>query len=141
MKVGFTGTRRGMTMEQQMTLYDLLSRFGAEDEGHHGDCVGADDQFHSHCGRKRMKRHVHLPVDEAHRAFVKGADVIYEPLTHFARNRGIVNATDMLIATPWQTERPPKGTGGGTWYTVEYALKVGKPVTIIWPDGSLTMAS
>jgi hypothetical protein len=33
--------------------------------------------------------------------------------------------------------RPPKGTGGGTWYTIEYAEKQGKPVKIIWPSGSI----
>jgi hypothetical protein len=45
----------------------------------------------------------------------------------------------MLIATPWQSERPAPKTGGGTWYTIEFAEKWGKPVAIIWPDGRVEM--
>jgi hypothetical protein len=50
-----------------------------------------------------------------------------------ARNRDIVHASDKLIAAPKsRTYRT-----GGTWHTIGYAQKEGKPVTIVWPDGSI----
>jgi hypothetical protein len=164
MKIGFTGTRNGMTQAQSHAFVSLL--MGGEvayylgidalfydDEKersristfHHGDCKGADDEAADAVKNLRdiarkyrgISIVCHPPADNTHRAFNKHAEVTLEPKTHFARNRDIVNACDLLIATPWQTERPPKGTGGGTWYTIEFAEKQGKPVMIIWPDGNV----
>jgi hypothetical protein len=39
-KIGFTGTKDGMTDPQKSTLRDLLD--GGSGEFHHGDCVGAE---------------------------------------------------------------------------------------------------
>jgi len=39
-RIGFTGTRQGMTLQQERDL--LASRPGAI--RHHGDCIGADAQ-------------------------------------------------------------------------------------------------
>jgi hypothetical protein len=45
MRIGFTGTRQGMTAEQQRALRDLpWSHRGAAP--HHGDYAGADEQVH-----------------------------------------------------------------------------------------------
>ena len=43
MKVGFTGSRFGMTDAQQQEFLILMGKLGAV-EFHHGDCIGADDQ-------------------------------------------------------------------------------------------------
>lgn len=131
-KVGFTGTRRGMTDAQKEGVLNLLTAGG---ELHHGDCVGADEEADEIARVRWMRRIVHPPVDKAHRAFVDQPDELREPKTHFARNRDIVDETDRMIATPWQDVRPPPKTGGGTWQTICYAEKRGKPVYIVWPDG------
>jgi hypothetical protein len=43
-----------------------------------------------------------------------------------------VDATEVLIVVPLQTEWQPKG---GTWYTHDYAQKTGKPVEVFYPKG------
>lgn len=47
------------------------------------------------------------------------------------RNRDIVEAAEVLIACPDGPERQRSGT----WATIRHALRVGKPVVIVWPDG------
>jgi len=45
-KVGFTGSRKGCTTAQLGALRDFfdLNEF---EEGPHGDCIGADNDFHT----------------------------------------------------------------------------------------------
>lgn len=45
MIVGFSGTRFGMTDYQKRNVKELLLELLPE-EVHHGDCVGADSEFH-----------------------------------------------------------------------------------------------
>ncbi len=69
-RVGFSGTRNGMTPPQARSVAELLSPYGWL---HHGDCIGP---------------------------------------------AGLTES------------------GGGTWATARYARKIGKPVTLVLPDGS-----
>jgi len=43
MKIGFTGTQRGMTDAQKNTLRKMVPN---DAELHHGDCVGTDAEAH-----------------------------------------------------------------------------------------------
>jgi hypothetical protein len=134
-KIGFTGTRRGMSDAQLVGVEAMLKHMGAT-ELHHGDCIGADVDANALAVFLKMRKVVHPPIDQSHRGFADKTDETREPKTHFARNRDIVDETEALIATPWQATRPAPKTGGGTWYTIEYAIKRGKPVYVVWPDGS-----
>lgn len=136
MKIGFTGTRYGGTKEQKETLRELLY-LAKPTTADHGDCVGADDDFH------KTVREV-CPTTEIHgrpgpgtdlRAFNE-FDVEHPVKTHFARNRDIVDGKDMIYAIPNSFEEQERG---GTWYTIRYARKKHVPCTIIWPDGSTTL--
>lgn len=131
--VGFTGTRMGMTAAQMSTFARLRTELQLT-VFHHGDCVGADAEAHDLVvgGGSPVEVHVHPPVDDTHRAWKKG-DVEHKPLTHFARNRAIVIASDVLMAA---SASPERLTRGGAWYTIDYARKLGKPVVILWPDGA-----
>lgn len=103
-------------------------------EFHHGDCIGADAEAHDIVREfPHIKIVIHPPVDEEHRAWKKG-DESERPLTHFARNRAIVDKTDLLIGASVSDVPLPRG---GTWYTIDYAIKIGKPIRILWPDGSV----
>ena len=136
MKVGFTGTRKGVTQPQWEALEQvLLSLPNVADEFHHGDCVGADAEADEVAHDLGLYVVIHPPVDEALRAFCRYADETRPAKTHFARNRDIVNETEALVATPGTMEEE---AFGGTWYTINYARKRGKPIVIVWPDGSVT---
>lgn len=141
MNIGFTGTRRGMTEHQMAAFSQLMSEVFQLSSFHHGDCVGADDEAanimseirsYSDMDTRNWKIVCHPPVDESHRAFNTHHDEAMGPRTHFARNREIVDACDMLVVVPMDTERQDRG---GTWYTHDYAVKKNKKVVIIWPDG------
>lgn len=140
MNIGFTGTRFGMTPEQRESFKAVMMRFHASlsDSFHHGDCIGADDQAANDAHENGIYIVRHPPVDETHRAFNPHFKEEREPKKHFARNRDIVDETEMLIACPQYAEPITKETMGGTAFTVTYARKRGKSLTIVRPDGSST---
>lgn len=145
MKIGVTGTREGMTGNQCSAFYNILCEIpDAVESFHHGDCIGADDDAANIVSDLRMEDELggwkivcHPPVDETHRAFNPHSAEIREPKTMFARNRDIVNETDLLIACPQYMDPITKDTKGGTAYTVNFARKCGKPVWIVRPDGTV----
>ncbi len=135
-QVGFTGTRNGMTEVQKQEVFKELSKYTVMREVHyfhHGDCIGADVEAASIARKLGFKIVRHPPLSDELRAFSE-FDIDREPLTHFARNRAIVNEAHDMIACPLDYERQ---TNGGTWYTVDYSYKKGKIPTVILPDGSL----
>jgi hypothetical protein len=142
MRIGFTGTRRGLTRPQGAALQEVLRSFQDVQEAHHGDCVGADESFHFlvkriHPGAKRV---LHPPLETAARAFCV-AEEHRPPLTYLARNRAIVEALvdpeDILIACP---NEPTAQRRSGTWSTVRYASGLGKRVFLVLPRGLVVSA-
>lgn len=127
MKVGFTGTRRGMTDLQTEEVNDWLRRYAGA--LHHGDCVGADEQAHA-LGLGWLWIVVHPPLNEKYRAFVKGGDEYRDPAPYLIRNHAIVDETEVLIATP---KEPTEVLRSGTWATIRYARAQGKDVKIFLP--------
>ncbi|MEU7814068.1 hypothetical protein [Pseudonocardia sp. NPDC049154] len=133
MKIGFTGTRLTPTDPQSDALTGLLAGCAlwyGDFELHHGDCVGADALAARIAKAHDFIVHVHPPTEQGMRAWTAG-HVMHEPLPYLERNRAIVDATECLIAVPDGPER----TRSGTWSTVRYARRLGRPVTIVWPDG------
>jgi hypothetical protein len=133
-KVGFTGTRFGMTDKQKETVARLLDKIGGT-FFHHGDCVGADEEAAGIAGLLGYKLICHPPIKDEHRAYTKGNDYVLKPKSHFARNRDIVDETDILIGCPQYDEPITKQTMGGTAYTVNYSRKQSKPSIVVSPDG------
>lgn len=126
MKVGFTGTQFGMTVEQKLALLKFISTNRDITEFHHGDCIGADYESHILASvRKRIRIVIHPPEDPRKRANCRGR--LLPPLPYLERNKAIVNNTDVLIAAP----RGPEVLRSGTWSTVRYARKAGKKVIIL----------
>jgi hypothetical protein len=137
LKIGFTGTQKGMTFDQKnnflVTLKELNEEYHLE-EFHHGDCLGADKDAHDlvEIYFPNVMIHIHPPENEYKRAFCKGG-FEHQALPYLVRNHKIVDLTDMLIATPNGENETQRG---GTWATVRYAKKINKDVTIIGPDGN-----
>ncbi len=141
--VGFTGTRRGMTDEQfgwTMTVLRHLMRLHRVPtlHGHHGDCEGADAEFHELMRHADVDGfvHMHPPIDEEHRAFcdLLEDDVMYPRRKHMQRNKDIVLMSRILIAVPYETDRQEYG---GTWRTYGMAESRGLATYLIRPDGSV----
>lgn len=135
--IGFTGTQAGATTAQQQSLIRLLMELRVTDL-HHGDCVGADDQADQIARELDIRRHIHPPTNNTRRAHCmvrEGLDVIYPSLPYLERNRAIVGASEAMIATPKETAEALRS---GTWATVRYSRKQGKPLFIVWPDGTVS---
>lgn len=130
-RVGFTGTREGMTDAQRAKVNRLLREL-APIWAHHGDCIGADDQFHDLAKLAGAKIMLHPPEKAGLRAFRIGDDIAFEK-PYLSRNQDIVNACEVLIATPKEAEEQ---TTGGTWYTIRYARNQGRKTVVVLPDGT-----
>jgi hypothetical protein len=125
--LGFTGTRSGMSEKQRERVETIFKNYEKTETPVrvvHGGCVGADKEFHDLA--KQYGFHITVrpgysvasPEDLSHRCEYSDADFIYEPDTHFKRNRAIVEESNLMLATPYNDiER------GGTWYTINYARK------------------
>lgn len=135
MKIGFTGTRSGMSLPQKKTFKKLIENLNFE-QFSHGDCVGADDDsaeiVFSLKGKDVIK--IHPPINDKFRAFNKNFKGYAEPKDYLDRNRDIVDECDILIACPLENVW---GYKGGTWYTVNYAKKNNKTVVVIWNTGKM----
>jgi len=129
--IGITGTRSGLTDLQRNELTRFLKRsFEQKAVFHHGDCVGVDVEAAQIARDLGYKIVGHPPTKTELRGYFTD-DETHTAKTYFARNRDIVNASIALVVVPWQMEH---GTNGGTWYTHDYAEKIGKPTLIIWPE-------
>jgi hypothetical protein len=121
-----------MTPAQERTLHGMLTaRQGAP--LHHGDCVGADAQAHELASLLGHRVTIHPPNNNRVRAWKTSPD-IRAPKAYLTRNKDIVRETDILIAAPAEPEEQIRS---GTWSTVRYARRLGKPVFVILPDGTV----
>lgn len=109
-------------------------RGGLEVSAHHGDCRGADFQFHRLI-RAEFERSwvvIHPPTDNRWRAWCQG-DEYRTPADFLIRDDRMVEEVDLLIATP--NSYIEQWRGSGTWATIRYAQRRRKPLLKIFPDG------
>lgn len=135
---GFTGTQAGMTVAQRNTVFttmvEAVGEFGREGvEARHGDCVGADRDFHLICKGLGLWIVGYPPIREDRRAW---CDFNEEraPREYLDRNKDIVNQSNVLVACPRSAAEELRS---GTWSTVRYARKVGVPVLLVLPSGDI----
>lgn len=126
-----SGSRVGITDEAISTLQEYINNNEIV-EAHHGDCIGADAEFHDIVVSYDIPVHIHPPDYGTYRAYKKG-DTIYNRKPYLERNRSIVNSTDILLGFPNGNKNVIRS---GTWSTIRYAKKNNKPVMIVYPDGS-----
>ena len=138
MVVGFTGTRNGMTDIQKEKVDGILQILLIKYPkliALHGDCVGADDDFHKICRLLEIPIEIR-PCDLVHyRAFCEKASVTYKAEKPMKRNRAIVAQADVMIACPPNFERIKRGSG--TWATISFSKKANVLLYIIYPNGSV----
>jgi hypothetical protein len=130
MIIGFTGSRKGMTGDQAAEVTRILLR---ATEGHHGDCIGADEQFHDLCLALEIPVVIHPPEDDTYRAFCQGAKLVMPPRPFLVRNRIIVDTCELLVGAPKDHRQPASLRGQGTWSTIVYARRVGRELRVVLP--------
>lgn len=128
MILGFTGTHDGMSLVQKTLFEGVIARLCPR-EFHHGDCVGADAEAHAIVRRLAPKCDIiiHPPDIDAKRAFCP-PDKLHRPRPYLIRNRAIVFCCDAIAAAP---KTMTEELRSGTWSTIRYARKAGKPVHLL----------
>ena len=131
-KVGFTGTQTGMTryQKQQVVFHlDRLAKTYQTLEIHHGDCIGADAEFHSISLKywpNTLQVIVHPTYIRGKRAGCTSPNQTTLPVKPpLERNRDIVDAVDGMFAAPKESEEVLRS---GTWAAVRYARKQQVPI-------------
>lgn len=142
LRLGFTGTRKGLTPKQRESLeffFACMIQQHGDIELHHGDCVGADCHAHEMALARNFSIVIHPPKKEVHRAFCRAEDpgdnvTILPALSYLDRNDMIVASTTSLVACPKQAQKVRRS---GTWYTINRAIEQGRAVAIIQPSGNV----
>jgi hypothetical protein len=136
--IGFTGTRYGMSREQASKVSQIVADLADDARGagsslvaHHGDCVGADSNFHGIAKFHGARMIGHPPTSTGSRSN-RTFDETRPAMGHLARNRMIVGESTVVIATPFELEHQKRG---GTWYTIDHTKRVNKPLVVVMRDG------
>ena len=129
MKLGFTGTQKGMTSEQKLVVEKIMPK---ATEFHHGCCIGADFQAGQIANELQIDTIIlHPPTNTSKMAKCEGNES-REAKPYLDRNHDIVDETDILLATPKEFSEELRS---GTWATIRYAKRNKKVVIVVWPDG------
>ncbi len=131
-KIGFTGTREGMNNEQKTKVFELLNTFiNKKIIALHGDCVGADTDFHKLCTEFKTKNVIDLtivvyPPDKNQLRAYNNADIVMKEKSYLQRNDDIIANCDILIGCPF--DKNTEILRSGTWSTIRKARKIKKIV-------------
>ena len=133
-RIGFTGSRHGLNEEQKREIVGFLDNHENMIVSH-GDCVGADAEFHALCvqyrkmhSEKQLAIHLFPPNVPTMRAYCT-ADVLMSEKPYLERNADIVRNSDVLLACP--VDKNKEEWRSGTWSTVRKARKRGIPVRLL----------
>jgi len=116
--------------DAQKTVVMATLRDKEATEVHHGDCLGADAEFHAIATVLGIRTIAHPPIDTRLRAYCK-ADEIREPKLSVARDADVVAECEYLIAAPY--EYAERRRGSGTWLTIRIARRTKTPHGIVYP--------
>jgi hypothetical protein len=130
--IGFAGRQTGPSAPQ---VHWLRTRLRRAAELHHGACIGADALAHRIAVGFGIPVVVHPPhlQKNVEPACLSPGELITvrHPRAHFQRSYDIVDECDVLLALP-HSEAVVQSR---TWATVGYAMRIGKPVLLCYPDG------
>lgn len=134
LQLGFTGTRAGLTTQQSIALVYILSRIEKQlVKIRHGDCKGADNEFHDICVRCGMYDLLELhPCNLANQRAFNKAPKIHKPKPPLARNRDIVLSSDLLFVCPKEDKEIIRS---GTWATYRESIRQNKSSILFPPKG------
>lgn len=137
MKLGFTGTRRGMTDDQLDTLWSWVSFVKQEiDEIHFGLCRGADAQFY-HMLLAAIPEVIVIghPCNLTDQQLVLPCDELRPVKDPLDRNHDIVDESTFLIGAPGTYTNVLRS---GTYSCLRYAAKQEAEFFMILPNGKIS---
>jgi len=137
MIVGITGTRFGMSSEQNIAFVELINILKPTVLVD-GCCTGVDEECFliarnlkiKTVGRPGYSALTQENINEFRSSYQR--DIMHPSKTHFARNRDIVNESQIIIAIPYELNNK-----GGTNYTIQYTIKMEKPLYVILREGQI----
>lgn len=135
--LAFTGSAAGMDAKQAIAVMELLVAIHPK-YVHEGGCVGADAQFHTLVDMFFPDIVVHRHPGDVREDMVSTyiGDAHVHPMQQpLDRNKTMVDESRVLLATPHREEYQRSGT----WATIRYARKQGKPRFIVYPQGELVV--
>lgn len=140
MHVGFSGTQEGMKYKQLLKIENIMRNLAYMNQGdilvaHHGDCIGADEDFHKVARGENFGIKGHPPLKQSKRAMCH-FDEEAPKKDYIERNHDIVDESEIMIFTPKEFNETLRS---GTWATVRYAKKQDKPGMIVFPDGEVKL--
>jgi hypothetical protein len=135
-RIGFTGSREGLSIAQEKMLNYILDHQKVE-VVHHGSCVGADFAFHQMAREKGIEVVIHPPLNKQYMARCLGGSVL-PAKPYLDRNRDIVHACSILVACPKEKDWKSKS---GTWHTIRYAVGTGTTAFIIYRNGEIDITN
>lgn len=140
MRLGVTGTREGASELQKLWLADVFDQLTIH-ALHHGACVGVDELAHVYAMERQIPIVVHPPTNPklvAKLCLTPHTSVTVLPAKPYLhRDRDICATTKGLLALPKEDKEPPPLAQGGTWFTVNYMLRLNKMVILCYPDGRI----
>jgi len=121
MRVAIIGSRKRDKKDDIKAVYDLIKSLNDDDVVVSGGCWGVDSWAVAAAMSAGNEVMVHRPnIDET----MKYGQMVEE---YYRRNRKIVDDSDIVYAFVSKDGKKK----GGTWYTINYAIKCGKEVKIL----------
>lgn len=128
---GFTGSRHGITHQQkEAVIWCLLEA----SQFHHGDCIGADEQAQALARNLSVDCYAYPGLMDRYWAKTEGNLVVCDRQPELERDRKIAAVCDQLLACPATYTEEARS---GTWATCRYGHAAGKPVIVVYPDGTV----
>lgn len=138
MMLGFTGPVGGMTPAQKETVLRLFQELPLT-MLHHGMCVGADAEAHYLARAVGANITGHPPRNPKLYQLSLACEHLRPAYDYLTRDKHIVaEGINGLIATPETYVEPSSTRGDGTWTTINYARRAGRPIWFVWRDGTVT---
>ncbi len=149
-----TGTRRAISKLQADNTLELFTELDKEHRGavilHHGWCTGFDAYCHYAALQLGWAIRGHPPLNQKFMAsglivdecMITVGEIrvlrveLHPPREFHARDRDMVDSSDLVVAAPLFPQDHPRSRYSGTWYTVSYARQEHVPLWIMERDGA-----
>jgi hypothetical protein len=132
MKVGITGTRKGLSYLQTLAL-KVFIRDNQIEEFHHGDCKGVDVEACALIRSLSPETSIHsYPCSLVAQRGYFNSDIERKPAHPITRNHHIVDAVDLMLIFPSSRIEQLRS---GTWATYRFTKFRKRPYRMVFPDG------